>query len=370
MYGVGSAGNIQTDRYFFKMNSSTGTATLLNHLGFETFQDACSCPVQVALLNRVSQRIGYRCTELSFEITLINKTNRILSGLLLENNFPEGLSIISVSELPFEGVLNYQSRRLSIRDLVLPIGNYQFTVQVAAAENSSIQTYENQVMLSGAALQQLFGKATMLSDDPETLVFNDPTSFGLEQLSVNFGQDELFICAGRTITLQPQVEGANLRYRWSTGNEDPAIVVNEPGRYEVELITGCETANGSVEVNYEEIDLSLGEDIEAEFGELLEIKPSVISETPINYYQWHSNSSFTNYCVSCPNLKVALEENTTFTLEIETETGCRTRAEVSILLKGFSVYVPDAFSPNGDGVNDFFLFAKYSRLPGESVSSV
>jgi len=353
LYGVGAKSNTPTNRYFFKMNPNTGRAILLEHLGIETFQDACSCPVQVGLLNRVSQRTGFSCTTLTFEVTLINKTNRALHGLSLENQFPEAVTIQEVSNLTFQGILQYQDNHLTIRNLILPIGDYKFTIKVVLDTPTTTQALQNQVVLSGESLKQLFGKEELLSDDPETLVFNDPTLFSLEHLKVAFEKTKLFICEGKSLTIQPIVEGDWLTYQWNTGSSARAIIVNQPGRYEVEVSTGCETASGSIDVLYETITMTLGDDVEAEVGEQLEIKPIIDAASGISNYHWISNSTM-DFCINCPTLKVALEEGTNFSLTIETETGCLTKDEIQITLTGFSLYAPNAFSPNGDNLNDHF----------------
>ncbi|MEO1714699.1 MAG: gliding motility-associated C-terminal domain-containing protein, partial [Bacteroidota bacterium] len=74
-------------------------------------------------------------------------------------------------------------------------------------------------------------------------------------------------------------------------------------------------------------------------------------------------------------------ETTTYLLTINDEFNCRNQAEVTVYLKSFVcddpfIFVPNAFTPNGDGLNDLlfvrgnvitdFYFAVYNRW-GEKV---
>jgi gliding motility-associated-like protein len=58
-------------------------------------------------------------------------------------------------------------------------------------------------------------------------------------------------------------------------------------------------------------------------------------------------------CTACPNPQVQLFETREYTLTLVDTFGCQYSAMAKIMVKG-SIYIPNAFTPNGDGINDEF----------------
>ena len=96
-------------------------------------------------------------------------------------------------------------------------------------------------------------------------------------------------------------------------------------------------------------------------------------------YLWSPASSVSNPVIPDPTANPL--ETTTFVVEIEDAFGCTNKDSVTVFLKNFIcgepfIFVPNAFTPNGDGVNDILYvranavtevyFVVYSRW-GEKI---
>lgn len=82
-----------------------------------------------------------------------------------------------------------------------------------------------------------------------------------------------------------------------------------------------------------------------------------ISDPAISNYLWEPAETVS--CSTCPNPDLFTLNNTTYTISITDTTNCFTMKypfNLSVIKK-FSVDVPDAFTPNGDGINDL-IFVK------------
>ena len=70
-------------------------------------------------------------------------------------------------------------------------------------------------------------------------------------------------------------------------------------------------------------------------------------------YMWSPAAGLS--CGDCPAPIASPDESTIYTVLATDESGCFAQAEVSILIRGNTrVYIPTAFSPNFDGINDQF----------------
>jgi gliding motility-associated-like protein len=61
-------------------------------------------------------------------------------------------------------------------------------------------------------------------------------------------------------------------------------------------------------------------------------------------------------CVNCPQPTATPKQTTKYTIEVSNEGGCVTRDDVTlyvVCVEG-NLFMPNTFSPNGDGVNDVF----------------
>jgi gliding motility-associated-like protein len=68
-------------------------------------------------------------------------------------------------------------------------------------------------------------------------------------------------------------------------------------------------------------------------------------------------------CTYCSSLMINPQENTCYTLMGENEYSCIAFDEVCVTVtKDWSIYIPNAFTPNGDGVNDVYLAYGYGIL--------
>ncbi len=72
-------------------------------------------------------------------------------------------------------------------------------------------------------------------------------------------------------------------------------------------------------------------------------------------YTWSSSDLSSINCINCPSTYIKPTVNTCYSFEVTNSHGCKNKDEVCVeVRKEFGLYIPNSFTPNGDGVNDVF----------------
>lgn len=164
-----------------------------------------------------------------------------------------------------------------------------------------------------------------------------------------------WICRGDSVWLWAS---GGVSYSWHSQNTilttpDSAWVLVRPNSnttYQVDIrdAFGCETTL-SVTVNlYPDPVLDAGEDIVITYGGYTVLNTN---GTP-GVLVWEPADSLS--CSICPNPIAAPGQNTTYTVSLTDSNGCIARDSVTVFLDGI-IFVPNTFTPDGDGKNDFFF---------------
>ncbi len=228
----------------------------------------------------------------------------------------------------------------------------------------------------------------------------------VSETPVNLGNDTI-LCAGEELILDPGIAGANIF--WKNGSTDPTLSIVLPGTYWVEVSKdGCEYKD-TIEVGFTTLPFDLGSALKLCEGEtttvsvpltnanilwqdgstgssftivspglvwanvtqggcsrtdtlLVEYQPGPLDPLPANgyicenegvwfnaqfdgaTYQWQDGSTEHNF--------KAVRAGT---YHVEVQVGnCVFKDEVELRACELCLYVPNVFSPNGDGINDEF----------------
>lgn len=104
--------------------------------------------------------------------------------------------------------------------------------------------------------------------------------------------------------------------------------------------------------------VDIGGDVSLELGERHTFNPAVQLKGSEISYSWSPDSTLSCYKCESPTA-TPTESEVKYTLRVEDEFGCSASDEATIFVDiVYPVYAPNAFTPNGDGVNDMFtLFA-------------
>lgn len=139
-----------------------------------------------------------------------------------------------------------------------------------------------------------------------------------------------------------------------------------PGTYKVEVRDQYECTY-SKEVTIEEPDqvtLFVEPEIYLKYGDVSKLTfTSNYDESTLSTIVWSNQNG-----VILGNeleLEYIGEKDDTLSVYVATKDGCSSRATILIFAdNGLELYFPNAFSPNGDGVNDFLIIDK-NRVPGQ-----
>jgi gliding motility-associated-like protein len=154
------------------------------------------------------------------------------------------------------------------------------------------------------------------------------------------------ICNGNS-TLLTASGGAT--YLWNTGSTADSVVVspNSTSVYNVMVSqNGCkDSASSKVVVNPLPV-VKPCCDTSILFGESVQLTSSGGST-----YVWTPAQGLN--CSTCSNPVASPATNTTYTLMVTSDSGCSVSQTITIDVSCGNIFIPDAFSPNNDGQNDY-----------------
>ncbi len=169
---------------------------------------------------------------------------------------------------------------------------------------------------------------------------------------ISLGSDTL-LCIGDTLSLNAYFEGAAIE--WQDGSDSDVFTVTEAGTYAVAVSNSCGEDQDAIEVGFHEsVHFDLGNDTFLCEGERLYLD---ISDSNASNYIWSDGSTIPFLSITEPDKYSVQASNECETIEDDIFI-----AECEVC----EVYLPSAFSPNGDGFNDIFL--PFSDCPLEEYS--
>ncbi|MEM6697608.1 MAG: gliding motility-associated C-terminal domain-containing protein [Bacteroidota bacterium] len=159
------------------------------------------------------------------------------------------------------------------------------------------------------------------------------------------------------------VEGGAFPYRYKINEQDfssefvfPNLAAGEQ-RISIKDAHGCRLDTTVSIAAATTPTLDLGMDITINQGEIIDIQTNTnISAKQIRAIEWIGADSYTDTCAfPCLDFSFAPLFPLNLAANIYTVEGCQVSDEIAIeVIPKSNIYVPSAFSPNGDGVNDVF----------------
>jgi len=231
-----------------------------------------------------------------------------------------------------------QTFQITINDV-----NEAPTITAIGNQNTCVGTEEKIISISGITTGPESGQtvtASITSDNPQLFEF----------LSVNL------------------LAGGNGEIRYKLNNTNPGTV-----NISVTLKDDGGIANGGVDTHIEEFTLNISEFptivITSDKGNSVDKGIAVkLTATGGNVFQWESNNSIVD-ATNTAEITVRPSVNTTYKVTVSNAGGCTSVAEFTLNVKDNYNLVTAAnmVSPNGDGINDFWIIKNIDMYPESEV---
>ncbi len=349
-YGRPEGGNAQNT--LFNIDKLTGQVTVRTTGESADRSDGAACPFTIKLTKDAFPRETVACNEIIYTFTIANATGIVQDGIVFEDIMPDGMEIIEIVNNPFGGdrINTGRSNELVFENMVLPLGLDSLIVKVRSGADVS-GLLKNQARLDN--LLESLGGFT-LSDDPRTLQVEDSTSVLIRPLDIDLSSQNKLICRGDSLLLSGDLP--SVQYLWMDQFTGPSFAVTSEGTYWVELRSECDVSFDTIVVDYAPpITVDVGPDRSLILGDSFTITPEITGLGPFSYYWTTSDKKETLSCDDCETPTIRPFFDGVYSLVVEDGSGCEEGDELEVLVdRNIYLWIPNAFTPNDDGVNDFF----------------
>ena len=168
-------------------------------------------------------------------------------------------------------------------------------------------------------------------------------------------------CSGleTLVSVTSATGGGGAPYNY-TVNNGPLIPVGTPfsvpaGNIDISVFDarGCRLDTSFVVSEPPAILVNLGGDISIDLGDTLTLQPFITPLSGTYSYNWSPGTDIS--CTNCREPQVFPISTATYRLAVTDENGCTAFDQITItVLKRRLVYIPNAFTPNNDNINDVF----------------
>jgi gliding motility-associated-like protein len=344
-------------RGIYAMDKATGRIQFLERGPQGDYADGCSCPYTYEFNKEVIPAEILMCDTFEVKYTFVNRLGIGQAWITVVDTFPEDFEIVEIkSSIPIPAMDNtLGSNLVFFKNLIYLMGQNTIQLKIKPPDyflgKFSSQASQYPFPLAYGSIQ--------VSDDPMTMVKSDPTN--AEIFSVNDYTLDAFMTFNCTrdsaIFTAPFEDGI---HKWNGLLGSNSFSIGSPSWVELESVGRCETFSDRFDLKKfppaAKLEILGNREILVGTSSVYTAKWSDFE--PLEFY-WIVNSD-TLTCSDCASMKLQFSKNDTIQLVLVDEKGCALKAELPVLA-GVSrkVFAPSGFTPNGDGVNDFFnLFSE------------
>ncbi len=177
--------------------------------------------------------------------------------------------------------------------------------------------------------------------------------------------NDAIICRGQRTRLSASGNAQQFAWTPATGLNDSFIASPwaSPLQTTTYQVVGystntCPNDTGAVTVTVGSIPtVELGPDLTVDAGLPIDFRP--VTSNDVISYNWQPSTGLS--CNSCSGPRLIADKDASYRLTVRTQYNCEAFDDIRIIVtcgKG-AVYIPNAFTPNGDGANDIFYIKGY-----------
>ncbi|MEO1258022.1 MAG: gliding motility-associated C-terminal domain-containing protein [Bacteroidota bacterium] len=319
-----------------------------------------SCPFTISLGHSIIPDTIFPCSNVVFRYYLDNDSGLERFNVGFLDTLPGDFTLVDIPPNIYGGTIipNAQPNVVEIQGMTMPQGLDSFDVIVNVGDVDP-GSYFNQAEINNLPIA--LGEKRF-SFDPNTQLTEETK---LEILGVDSDTSfvDTVVCSGETILLDASPFGTS--FTWPDGSSEAVFAVNQSGLYDVEIFDGCEPSLVYFNVvKGAEIQVSINSDVfEINQGDSIQLLPTIVNGGDSLSILWLDLLQNTLSCTDCAAPVARPLESTIYTLFANNELCGDSLTVVLNVDDTRRIYAPTVFSPNDDGINDFY----YLQSPDPAI---